>query len=320
MSPLFIAILSSLTVYFLWIGISRRAQKKASESAFQQRLRRFQSESKLGDSMMQVDVSNQPEISTWQKIGEELRETIFVTSSGSAFMGMLEEKLIQAGHPRGWHATDFLGFFSVVIGSVVIFGGFLFQAGILPAWFYLFLSVLVIYYPFSFLKSETTKRKEQAFAELPYFLDEIILSLSSGTTTIDKAIKTVVMEDSLSAVRDSQRVLVTEFKRAYTEQAESARNFDEAYRGAAERIQLQEVDDLVDVIVEGYATGAPILKNLQDMSSHIYTVFEQNMATLIKKKDAPFTIATVMIMFGTAVLIAAPILSTVMQALAGGGR
>ena len=145
------------------------------------------------------------------------------------------------------------------------------------------------------------------------------MSLSSGASTLDQALRDVVITNvDRDGMKESEKILVREFRQAYQEHASQSRPFPEAFRAAADRVQVQAVGDLVEVLVEGQQGGAPILGILKDMSQHVYAIFEQEMESLIKKKDTSFTIATVVMMFGTAILIATPIMITVLQALSGG--
>jgi ERCC4-type nuclease len=118
--------------------------------------------------------------------------------------------------------------------------------------------------------------------------------------------------------KGQERVLILEFRRAYQEFSSQTRSFAEAYRGAAARLQVQPVTDLVEVLIQGQSGGAPILAVLRDMSENVYARYEQDISTLIKKKDSTFTIATVLIMLGAAIVIGAPIFDTVLKALSGG--
>lgn len=320
-NPLVISLLTGLTVYLLVSGISNRSKAKARKSAFEQRLEDFRRQSTMSDAVMSQSSSggrSSDETGILRKVGLFLEELSFKGKSGSAFLRMLDERLTLAGNPRGWQAIDFVAFCTLFIGGIVVGIGILVQAGFFPVFLYLPLVGLSLMYPYTFIKGHISRRKEQAFAELPYFLDQLILGLSSGASTLDASIRSVVLDEGPATLRDSKRVLVREFRRAYLEQASQARPSGEAYRAAAARIQVQEIDDLVEVILEGSQGGSPIIHTLESMSEHVYIVFEQNMATLIKKKDTPFTVATVIIMISTAILITTPIIITVTKALSGG--
>jgi Flp pilus assembly protein TadB len=318
-TPGWIALLGAIAAMCCYRGYHALSQRRAGESAFRTRLEGFQRESSLADEDMETaQLTTDQTASFLRRLGMELEGFAFSGSASRTFLDALDHRLTLAGNPKGWIATDFLAFCSLLIGGVAVFGGILVRYGMLPVVIYLPLVLLCCGYPYFFLSGATTARKEQAFAELPYFLDQLILGLSSGASTLDAAIQSVVMDNADTGLKDSQRVLVREFRRAYLETANQVKSFDQAYRDAAERIQVQEVDDLLEVFIDANTTGSPILSILQDMSKHVYTVFEQNMATLIKKKDTTFTVATVIIMVSTAILIATPIVLTVIKALSGG--
>lgn len=320
-SPPFISLLGAVSVMLLYQGWQRRSIQQARKSAFQQRWEAFQRQSKLAHiDMEEVHAEERDSEDKWlRRVGLWLQEQAFRRGgeAGASFMESLEEQMALAGHPRGWHATELVGYAAVLIGAAVILGGLLVQAGSLSPPLYLLLVLLAANEPRRFLRSHQTRRQEQAAAELPYFLDELILALSSGSTNLDNAIRAVVFNPSASE-HDKNRVLVQEFRRAYLEQANLSRSPEDAYRAASRRIGVPQIDDVVELLLEGLSSGAPILHMLEETSVHVYTLFEHQMQTLIKKKDTPFTVATILIMCGTAVLIVTPILLTVFRALAEG--
>jgi hypothetical protein len=319
-SPIWLSIIAGAAVWLLYVGWMQRGRQKSDRSAFETRLRGFQSQSSLAEEGMESTKLREAEkAGLLRRFGFVIESVAFSGKSSRSFLEAIDHRLLLAGSPYGWIAIDFLAFCTLLIGGAAVFGGLLVQSGVLPVFIYLPLVLLCFGYPFMFLRGKIASRKEQAFAELPYFLDQLILGLSSGATTLDSAIRSVVMDEAQEGLMDSQRVLAQEFRQAYLEVANQVKGFESAYRDAAARIQVQEIDDLVEVFVDADETGSPILHILQDMSRHIYVVFEQNMATLIKKKDTVFTVATVIIMVSTAILIATPIVITVLSALGGQG-
>jgi len=320
MLPLLMSIMAGFAVYMGYMGIWRKRQEDASSSATQQRLRAFESQSRLGQELLEDDADGKSKSPVLGRFGSALSNLLLGGSDGSGVMQKIDEKLILSGRPYGWHAQDWVAFAFLLVGGSVVGGGLLVQTGIPPA-IYLLLVVLAVVYSWWELNGRIKKRQEQARFELPYLLDELIMSLSSGAGSLDLTLRDVLAGDTATMGRTAEeRVLVTEFRRAYQESSTQARSFAEAYRAAANRIQVQPVDDLVEVLVEGQSGGAPILNILRDMSRQVYIQYEQDVTTLIKKKDSTFTVATVIIMFGAAVVIGAPILHTVQQALSGGGQ
>jgi Flp pilus assembly protein TadB len=319
-SPFFISLLAAFATYFSFVGIWRRKQAASRVEAFRQRLREFQAQSAMGGNVMEDSAvgSTARKSDFLSRMGEQLTVAAFSGAGGRSLMDAIEDRLMLAGYPRGWHAPDYIAFCTIAIGSAVLGGGMLVQLGI-PSVLYLGMVALTAAYCWYELQAQINRRQQQAFFELPYFLDEIIMSLSSGASTLDQALREVVTNDMRAGgMREKEKVLVQEFRRAYQEAASQARPFSEAFRAAADRIQVQPVTDLVETLVEGQQSGAPILPILRDMSQHVYSIFEQEMETLIKKKDSTFTIATVIMMAGSALVIIIPIMLTVLKALSGG--
>lgn len=312
-----IAIVAGFSTYMIFVGIWRRSQQASAESAVQQRLRAFQAQSALGQEVMDAQIAQRQEKGFMSQLGDAIAGLAFGGSGGQGILDKIEEKLILSGRPHGWYAQDYIAFVTLFLGGTIILGAILVQGG-LPGLLYVLLVAFVGYYCWWELTGRIESRQEQARFELPYFLDELVMSLSSGASSLDLVLREVVSGDSATeGGKHDQRVLVTEFRRAYQEVASQTRTFDEAYRAAAARIQVQPISDLVEVLIQGQSGGAPILDILRDMSDNVYNQYEQDVNTLIKKKDTTFTIATVIIMLGAAVVIGAPIFDTVIKSLAG---
>lgn len=324
LDPMLIGLLSFLATLFVIIGLSQRSREYVRRSALQERLQAFQQQSALSDELMGVTTQTEERKlgaleSFVRGFGRQLAETTMAGSGGQGLIEFVDHQLTKAGNPHDLRGTDFIGWCVVGFGVTGLLGFLGVSVG-LPGWMFLALLALTAMYPYVTLKSWIRQRQEQAFAEFPYFLDEIIQILSSQSATLDQAIREVVLrKDDGLGLADSQRVLVREFRRAYLEVANQSRPADAAYRAAADRLELQEVSDFVEVLVESYHSGAPVLSILKNMSQHVFTLFEQRMYTLIKQKDSAFTVATVVIMLGVAIIILEPIALTVIQALSGGG-
>jgi len=315
--PFLMSLLVSISIYMIYAGIAKKRQSQAAASAAAQRLQAFQAQSRLGSDLLEQEERENHEKNSLFQLGNKLSDIFFQGSGGIGILERIDEKLILSGRPHGWYAQDWIAFaFLVLVGSVAG-GGLMVQAG-LPKIIYLFLVGFACYYAWWELVYRIKKRQEQVSFELPYLLDELIMNISSGAGSLDLVLRDLVAGDTAFAgATSNERILVTELRRAYQEATNQARNFADAYRAAANRIQVQAVDDLVEVLIEGQAGGAPILSILRDMSRQIYIQYEQDVATLIKKKDSTFTIATVIMMLGSFIVIGAPIVQSVMGALGG---
>lgn len=319
-SPGIMALLTFLAFLFLFLGFRKKSMDKAGKSAFETRLRDFQRQSSLSDdmSMETINLPNDESPGFLRSVGIIIHDMFLTGPAGKNVLDALDDWLDRAGHPHGWRSVDFIAFTVVLMGTIIIGGGLLVRAGAFPPILYVAAVAIFALMPYNMVNPHIAKRKEQAFAELPYFLDQIILNLSSGASTLNAALKNVVLDEAHDHLGNRRRVLIQEFRRAFLENQNQVYPFEVAFKNAAKRIQVQEVDDLVEVFINAETSGAPILGILQDMSVHVYMVFEQNMATLIKKKDTIFTVSTVMIMVSTAILIATPIVITLLDALSGG--
>ena len=318
-SPFLVALTAAFAVYCVFVGMWRRKQAVARVDAFTERLRDFRAQSAVGGAIMDdtSGLRRDEERSFLSRMGEQLSAAAFSGRGGRSLMEVIEERLVLAGHPRGWHAPEYLAYCALCIGGTVLFGGLMVQSGV-PAPLYLALVGIVAYYCWYDIDIKIKRRKEEAFFELPYFLDDVILSLSSGASTLNHALGEVLRPKESSDLQQREKVLVREFRRAYEESAAQARPFADAFRAAANRIEVQEVSALVDLLVEGHRSGDPIINELRDMSDNVYKLFEQEMQTLIKKQDTTFTIATVVMMGGSFLVIVTPIIITVLKALGGG--
>lgn len=317
MLPLVISVIAGFATYMIFVGLWRRSQTSAETSALQQRLREFQAQSALGQEIMEAQIAQREEKGFMSRLGEQLTGLAFAGSGGQGILSKIEEKLILSGRPHGWYAQDYIAFCFLAIGAALIGGALLLQIG-LPGFWYVAFVGLTVYYCYWELNGRIQSRQEQARFELPYFLDELIMSLSSGASSLDLVLREVVSgESATEGGKADERVLVVEFRRAYQETSSQARTFEEAYRAAAARIQVQPVSDLVEVLIQGQSGGSPILNILRNMSENVYSQYEQDVSTLIKKKDTTFTIATVLIMIGAAIVIGAPIFDTVLRSLGG---
>lgn len=317
MLPLLISIIAGFSTYMLFVGVWRKSQTEGEASAIQQRLREFQAQSSLGQDVMDARIAQREERGLLSRIGEQVSSLALSGAGGRGILDKIEEKLILSGRPHGWYAQDYVAFVFLAMGSSLIFGALLVQSW-LPGFWYLLLVAFTGGYCWYELNGRIASRQEQARFELPYFMDEMIMNLSSGASSLDLVLREVVSGDSaVGGGTSDERVIVAEFRRAYQETASQTRNFEDAYRAAAARIQVQPVSDLVEVLIQGQSGGAPILNILRDMSDNVYSQYEQDISTLIKKKDTTFTIATVIIMLGAAVVIGAPIFDTVLRSLGG---
>lgn len=322
-SPLFIGLLVFLSVLLTVTGLLSRLRAQERQSAFEQRLRAFQQQSQAS----QILSSGYAEGRQPGRVSELLRslslwlgEQLVGSRGGLSILDWLDEQLAKAGHPRGWQATDLLARILAALAGVLALGAWSVQVQGTSPLFFIALVAGVLYYPVLWLRGKITARQEQAFGELRYFLDELILGLSSHTTTIDQALRVILFDsqDELAGLKRSERVLVSELRRAFTESQGQSRPFEEAYRAAAERIGVDLVSDLVDLLINAKLEGSPVLPALIELREQVQRLFSEEITARIKKLDSTMTVATVGVMFGCTINLVLPILNSVVQTLNGG--
>lgn len=322
-SPVIISLLFSLGIFCLYFGLARRGRTNASRQAFNERLEKFREQAGARDAVgaglaASADAGAQPGLVS--RLGRSFSSVALSGVSGLQVLELIDRRLEAAGRPKGMTATDWVGWYVLRAGSVIVLGGMLARAKPSAAMFILYAAAVLLAcaFPVARLSGAAKERQEQAFSELPAFVDELILGLSSGEP-LNNVMRKTVLSDATVHLGLRRNVLITEFRRAWLEQSQHTRPMEDAYRDAAARIGVQEVDDLVELLIEGYLSGSETtIRSLEEMSTHIYTLYEQNMTTLIKKKETSFMMATVIIMFATAILIVTPIALTVLKALSGG--
>lgn len=318
-SPFFIAFLSGAAAFYLWYAITKRSREIAMTAA-ERRLEKVMRES--GEVEGEVDMAT-----TIAKPPTLIEKTVAVLTKQGAFqtleqgdvLSWINRRLILAGSPKGWTGAEFLAFYFLIVGLSAALGIFLFVSGVLPSFLVAGVVIVGAAYPFAWLNRLVKTRQERAFTELPDFLDELVLALSSGMDTLDKAFERVIIDAGEQAkVTGKKRILVEEFGRAYREYKYGNRDQEDALKDAADRLGVPEVDQLVEGINEAKRSGSPILDTLQAMSTHIYSIYQQKMLEYIEKKSSSFIVSLVMTMLGVMVIIVAPIMAQVLTAFSGG--
>lgn len=223
-------------------------------------------------------------------------------SSQDGLLGWLDKQLEFAGRPRGMSAAEALAYVLVVWAVAAFVMLLIILSGIVNPMLAGIAVVIIAIYPYIRLRAMKRKRQDRARMELPVFLNDLILSLSSGMSTLDEALSRTVR----SAGPGTERVLVREFGRAYAEYRHGSRDRESALRDAADRIGVDGVNDLVDTIINALRTGAPIREALRSQSNHVQIIHKQELEAYIAKKEPAFIASLVIIMFGALLLMVAP--------------
>lgn len=166
-------------------------------------------------------------------------------------------------------------------------------------------------YPFLRLRQDIRNRQDQIEVEVPFFINEIYMSLSAGAT-IDQAIVRAAQtgqEDGLDSI------LAKEFAQAQVEYSMGGKDQEQALRGVSERTGVASVANLVEALIQGLRTGADLSVTLKDYSDQAQELWAQAMRDYKNRKDPAITIGVVITMGGGFLIYAAPLFSGMLETL-----
>lgn len=174
-------------------------------------------------------------------------------------------KIISAGVKDEITADEFISFKILLIVVFPILGGFVRALDLyeLPAEAFLVLPVFGYFYPDLWVNGLVKKRHQEVLKSLPFVVDLLALSTEAGLDFIG-AIQKVVEKAKSSPLIDELEQVLKEIK------VGSSRG--EALREMAARINLQEVNSFVAVLVSADQMGASIGKVLRQQSDQIRTL------------------------------------------------
>lgn len=188
-------------------------------------------------------------------------------------------------------------------------------AGLFPSFIAILLGVLLLVYPFLKLRALKAVRKETIRSEVPFFLQELTMALSTGALVLDTAIARVA-EDS--AVIGTRSMIAEEFRRAVTEYQRGGFRREDALRGVAERCGVQEVNNLVEAILTGAEMGTEgLVQTLEQYGVQAREMWRNSIREFINKREPLITLSLVVTMFGGLILYAAPLLIKAVSSLSG---
>lgn len=231
---------------------------------------------------------------------------------GKTFLEWLDEQLIVAGIRDKMTPYQALAAALLVWAAGVIFPTFLAIAGVLPKVLYAIVVILFALYPPLKLRQLKAARQDQLKMELPVFIQQLRMMLSTGMTTIDDAIARVVRNTKLDPY-DSE--LAREFEQAQIEYRLGGVPREDALLRIGERTQVPSVRSLVDVIITGIRTGAPMENVLAEYGHQAQETWRQDSRAYMARKEPLITIGVVITMFGGFILFAAPLVLNLIQTL-----
>ena len=305
-----LALSSGLLILFRdrWIVSAERAQTEAQ--------RRFEDIMEKN----QADPLRAPEASEEILSAEELQEqsptvrriaaaldksSLFDDEEGQSFLQSLERWLVQAGMRERFAPTQALAYMlSIWVIGILALIVMNWIISLPPMLFAAFILAVILYPPLS-LRSAIRNRQDIIAAEVPFFIQQIYMTLSTGMATIDDAIVRV----AASAEEDPyDSYLSQEFAQAQIEYRLGSKTFEEAIREIGPRTGVLSVENLCEAIVQGYRTGAEMEKTLLDYSDQAQEMWRQDIRAYKNRKEPIVTIGMVISMFGAFIIWATPLL------------
>lgn len=298
-----IVFLFLVAIFLLWRWWGQRARDESYGKA-EETYQRVLAEGALGVELKRMRDSEQRPSQLASVAARLTRLGLFRSQSSRDVLFWVDRELRLAGRPYGWTATEAISallVFWLCALLAVIFAAQILQV---PTLLLVVIAAVLIAYPILKVRQIKRTRQEQARLELPSFINDLVMNLSGGVTTIDDALGRLVSSDD-EYVRG--RVLVREFGQAWNEYRHGGRDREEALRDAADRLGIQGVNNFVDAIIQGLRTGAPIRLTLISQSQQIQAIFREDMRAYIGKKESSFVISLVFILAGLLILTGVPI-------------
>ena len=161
-----------------------------------------------------------------------------------------------------------------------------------------------------------TARQDNIRREVPFFIQQLYMTMSSGMTVIDDAILRVA---KTSEDDPYDNILAREFARAQTEYRLGGLDREQALRGVSRRTGVSSVENLVEAIIQGLRTGADMSYVLGEYASQARRMWVQDMRTFKAKKEPLVTLGVILTMFGALLLFSGALLLRIFQMMSGLG-
>jgi len=232
-------------------------------------------------------------------------------------MEMTRQMLVQAGHPGGLTALDFLGLrllFVVLVGG----GYFLLLGKTVPLATALRNALLVgglgYYVPLFWLRRRIRRRQREITCALPDALDMLTIGVEAG----------LAFESALLEVGSRwDNALTREFRRAVAEMRVGTAR-DLALQRMAERAGVQDLSTFVAVLVQSSQLGVSIAQVLHAQAAQMRVKRRQRAEELARQAGVKMVFPLVFLLFPALFVVilgpAAPTMLLWMGRLAGGGQ
>jgi Flp pilus assembly protein TadB len=182
----------------------------------------------------------------------------------------------------------------------------------LPWWLAAAFLAFGIAYPWLKLRGAKNKRRQAIEREVPRFIRQLSMALSSRQVTLPDAVERVV---SAAAASPRRSPLAEEFGRAYAEHRHGRLDFNLALQGVAARTGVPTVEHFVTALVAGQSTGADIRATLEGASQQAQEMFKQATREKIAKSETKFIFSLFFTFLGALPLFIGPVVVSALASL-----
>lgn len=313
----FVFMLGVWMIVRTWItGAMRRAEGEA-----QQRVRKMLEDHDLGVDDEPVRRRSRRERRGFVAlVGRSLeRSGLLSVGEGRDFLDWLEAELVVAGLAPSFTAHQAIAatLLSWLSGAGL---AVMLASANAPALVYVPVILLGLAYPPGKLRQMQRRRRDEIAAEVPFFIQELAMALSTGALSIDDALASVTREQQSSPFRS---LLCEEFAQANLEYRLGRRDREETLRAVGTRTRVVAVETFVDSLIAGLRTGAPLVDVINEYGHQAREMWKQDVRSFIARREPIVTLSLVITMFGAFIIYAAPLLLEILDSFAqigGNGR
>jgi Flp pilus assembly protein TadB len=239
------------------------------------------------------------------------RSESLASAEGTNLVAWLDEQLILAGVRDKLNPYRALGTATAIWTAAALFAVFTLATGALPSWAAIFGAVIVASYPPLKLRQLKTRRRDLIEQELPFFVQELAMTVSAGAENLDNALMRVAANNA----RDEKAPLAREFDLAVKEYRVGGRVREEALLDVYRRTQLPAVDTLVDALIAAFDLGGKALEEtLQRQSDQARELWAQSMRSFAARKEPMITLGMIETTAGGLLMLAAPLVISALGA------
>ncbi len=237
--------------------------------------------------------------------GRVERSSQMTSTEGEDFMAQLQRQLMLAGISERINPAQAVAIMLMAVGASIVIALFTYL-GAFPPLIGVVGGIVVLIYPPLKLRSLRNARQETLRSEVPFFLQELTMALSTGALVLDTAIARVAEDSSVIGARS---LLADEFRRAVREWQIGGLRREDAIRAVADRCGIQEVSNLVEALLTGAEMGTEgLVETLEQYGTQAREMWRNSIREYISKREPLITISLAITMFGGLILYAAPLI------------